>query len=422
MAHAHAEDQNTYYLEQLCTIGICGLIGGVTALMYRGHLPDPVRDPCMLRFMVAVYLHPYVFAGGIAMVGLVIVRAVIVWRMSSRAAEAHGHGHEHCHDDEHGVEHIHGPECEYDHGHDHVHEHAAGGHEHEHDHDPAHSPGDDHGHGHDHSWNPWRYTVLLLPVVLFFLGLPNGPLRVRARNVNASDFASGSSSKLVENTGMRITKNETQDLIQVVSVSKDGAADKAGLKANDDISQITREFDEEGKPLAKPEVAAAKGMLLEKAVELLKGKPQTKVKVTVERSSGEPQTLEITRSADIKNVAFNELKSAAFTEQSREFWSGKIARLKGQYSPSGSDVRIFSLVRIKMTCCAADAYPLDVVIMLDPNAKGSIAHIKPQQWVEVTGEIQFRKRKGRDEYATILWVSSPADVKESDPDMNPYIQ
>src|SRR5260370_42161036 len=37
----------------------------------------------------------------------------------------------------------------------------AGDHEHFHDH-----------HGHDHGWAPWRSALLILPVVLFLLGLP----------------------------------------------------------------------------------------------------------------------------------------------------------------------------------------------------------------------------------------------------------
>src|SRR5438445_166391 len=70
--------------------------------------------------------------------------------------------------------HVHGPAC----GHDHApgetcahepdlehHEHHIGkavGHHH--DHDEA---------DHDHGWAPWRYVVVLVPIILFLLGLPN---------------------------------------------------------------------------------------------------------------------------------------------------------------------------------------------------------------------------------------------------------
>jgi hypothetical protein len=37
----------------------------------------------------------------------------------------------------------------------------------------SHSHGHGHGHDHDHGWAPWRYIVLLLPVLLFILNLPN---------------------------------------------------------------------------------------------------------------------------------------------------------------------------------------------------------------------------------------------------------
>src|SRR5438128_617080 len=60
-------------------------------------------------------------------------------------------------------------------------------------HPPAHSHGDQHSHAHehehaaedhDHGWAPWRYVVLLVPVILFLLGLPNKPLQAPAVDVN----------------------------------------------------------------------------------------------------------------------------------------------------------------------------------------------------------------------------------------------
>src|SRR5262249_54261500 len=53
-------------------------------------------------------------------------------------------------------------------GHDHDHGHGHG-HSHAHGHSHSHA----HGDGHDHGWAPWRYVVLLLPVVLYFLVLYN---------------------------------------------------------------------------------------------------------------------------------------------------------------------------------------------------------------------------------------------------------
>jgi hypothetical protein len=150
---------------------------------------------------------------------LVVMRAVSLWFAPEVA------GHSHTHDREH----THRPECGHDHhhhGHDHGHAHEHG-HHHHHDHDRGHAqaikahaghshshpehrsdaieahaeahqekqqiqvgfPGvaskevvghqhghshsHSHGHDHGHGWAPWRYGVLLLPVILYLLRLPN---------------------------------------------------------------------------------------------------------------------------------------------------------------------------------------------------------------------------------------------------------
>jgi len=71
---------------------------------------------------------------------------------------------------------------------------------------------------------------------------------------------------------------------------------------------------------------------------------------------------------------------------------------------------------------AADARPLNVMIMLDPQSPENLSHVKALEWVKVTGRLTFRKRKDRDEYVTVLMVASPSDVKSTEPDPRPYIQ
>lgn len=138
MAHDHDlshEDRNAYYLNQLFTIAVCGALGGVTVMLwYSGKL----------RFLVIERFWLPTLLGGIALLALVIIRAIALWRSVDQSVEAskqHDHDHEHC-------------------GHDH--DHCGHDHAHQHDH-----------HGHDHGWAPWRYVVLLFPVVLYFLHLPN---------------------------------------------------------------------------------------------------------------------------------------------------------------------------------------------------------------------------------------------------------
>lgn len=223
----------------------------------------------------------------------------------------------------------------------------------------------------------------------------------------------------VENTGLQIIKHKARDLIQVVAVIRDSPAEKAGISVNDFLTHISA-AEADGKPLAKPETVAVKGLTVEEAAKKLRGKPQTKVKLTIEREGYEPQEIELTRALDVLDLGFMELQGAAYTPAARQYYQGRIVRLKGQYKPSNNE-RVFSLVRYKITCCAADATVLNLVIMLDPQAP-SLPKIKADQWVEVTGQIEFRKRKDRDEYVTVLKVALPKDIQEVEPDANPYLQ
>src|SRR5262249_29174330 len=156
-------------------------------------------------------------------------------------------------------------------------------HRHEHGHD----------HGHEHAWAPWRFVVLLLPVVLYFL------IPTEALNAAYGDKGAGA---------------------QV-----DGPDQKVASKGAD------------------------------------------------------------------FNVDFTQLETAALQKQLRDYWEGKIVRLTGKYV--GDDNRQFTLVRYKINCCAADAVPLNAVIMIDPksNAKLPLSKLR-NQWVQVTGQVQFLKR------------------------------
>jgi hypothetical protein len=160
MGHDHShDDPKAYYVEQLCTIGIAGALGGIAVMLYQRQL----------LWFLADKMRPWVLAGGLALLALVAVRAVVVWLQAGRTpVPDHDHAHDHDHDHEHGHDHAH------DHGHEHCHDHAHSGscdHDHDHDHEHAHSH--DEGDGHSHGWAPWRYVILLLPVVLYFLDLPN---------------------------------------------------------------------------------------------------------------------------------------------------------------------------------------------------------------------------------------------------------
>jgi hypothetical protein len=409
MGHTHGEDRSTYYMEQLSTIAVCGLLGGVAVMLYYQNI---------LRFMLVEKMHIYVFWSGIALLGLVVLRAIGLWLSLSPAASNHNSepGHEHCHDH---------------HGHSHSHSHShnesehgpvpVAGHlncEHEHEHGAGHT----HDCGHEHSWNPGRYIVLLLPIVLYFLHLPNAGFTASGVSINAGDLEQTGEGRYVENTGLQITKNSSRDLIQVSSVVKDGPADKAGIKSGDFITGVKHEKDAKGLKLEQPEITALKALTVEDAVSKLKGEPGSTAKLAIEHADdAKVQEVEITRAADVIPLGFNVLQGAAYTPATRQYYQGKVVQLVGQYAPGWND-RTFTLVRFKMTCCAADAVKLPVLIMLDPHSPENLSHLKGLEWVKVTGRIEFHKRTDRDEYVTVLVIASPAAIQSTDPDPQPYLQ
>jgi hypothetical protein len=186
MAHVHTHDDETYQLDQICTIIVCAAIGLVTIRLAQ-------QDQL---FFLAKFLHVWIYAGGIALVALAGIRAVPLIisalrkrnaRAASPALSAHSHNHEHEHSHDYAHE-----ACDHDHNHDAgdcSHDHA---HEHTHDHDH------DHGHshdGHEHGWAPWRYVVLLLPVVLYFLDMPNQGFSVGMDSTQFSEVGNSVAAK-----------------------------------------------------------------------------------------------------------------------------------------------------------------------------------------------------------------------------------
>jgi hypothetical protein len=309
MAHDHSHgDRSAYYLNQLFTIAVCGALGGVAVMLWWSGT---------IRLM----LHPKFFIwelmGGIALLILVVFRAVSVWRSVDETAHTHDHDH-----------------CGHEHGHcHHEHEHGIQSQAqttgfssapsslplsmpvHTHDHDHDHHHGHDHDHDHDHGWAPWRYVVLLLPVVLYFLNLPN-----------------------------------------------QGFSADAGGNALNDLA------------LNAPASVSSTGQV---------------------------------------SVGFMELQQASLTPESRDYYEGKTVSLTGQYA--GNNAKRFTLRRFKIACCAADAVPLNAVIMVNDNSSEQVDPDRYRnKWVEVTGRIRFFQKPGTNEFLTglILYPSNEEPIAQ----------
>src|SRR5438105_15216896 len=81
--HDHGHDTQTYYLEQLFTIGVCGALAAVTCLWWlSGGM-----------FFIAEKYRLLILFGGLLLLALAAIRAVALWTSVAepRAEPVHGH-------------------------------------------------------------------------------------------------------------------------------------------------------------------------------------------------------------------------------------------------------------------------------------------------------------------------------------------
>lgn len=321
--HHHHEDSDTYYLDQICLVALSAAFGAVCLSLYTW-------QRSMLNIMLAEQFHIFVLASGVLLTGLALIRAAVLWKAVGQPTAEHAHAHEHVH--AHANDHAHA-ECSHTHDHDHAECSPA----HEHDHTPGH----DHGHhDHDHDWAPWRYVLLLVPIILFLLGLPNKPPEIRGEAVQLDMSQEAASVAGLLGTGME--------------------------------------------PLASAVTAGA--LLAESAA------------------------------TNAPTVRFSILEEAAASPDSRQEWAGKSVRVLGQFKPAPGSDRQFTVFRLKIRCCAADVIPLKVPMICKERVSG----IQPEQWVKVTGRVEFRPVGNS--VATVLLVPNRQAIQIAQPEANPYEQ
>lgn len=131
------------------------------------------------------------------------------------------------------------------------------------------------------------------------------------------------------------------------------------------------------------------------------------------------------RSAAGKMVAANvkELMDAAADPVRREFWESTAnpvqARVKGQFVPDARYPDRYRLMRIKITCCAADATPLGVTVIGKPQPGW-----KYGDWIEVEGPVSFvevpASKGGASRYIPAIYQQKAIPLSSPPPDL--YIQ
>lgn len=378
MAHHHHDDE-TYFLDQICMVALSGAFGVICLSLYFLKIDDgdnpnvPVAAGTygrMLNQLLGPQFHPFVLASGVALVVIAVLRAAMLW---SQAGGKESHDARRQDQGELAVEHSHSHGINADsheHSHSHAHSHSHGSHSHSHadaghdaaqaiqamasssafGHTPGPSPAHSHSHAHahshshadhDHGWAPWRYVVLLVPIIFFLLGLPSKGPSIDPDKLKGID---------------------------------------AGIE--DSLFAATQ-------ALLSNDVMSALGMVGAREADAITGK------------------------AEPMNV--KRLEELANNPADREFYKGKVISVRGQYMPQTD--RLFFLVRFRIQCCAADAIQLSIPML----AKDSIAHVKAQEWVEVTGRVDFRP-DGKGGFRTAVLVSNRNHVVACNPDLNPYVQ
>jgi uncharacterized membrane protein YcgQ (UPF0703/DUF1980 family) len=319
-----------YFTEQLLTILVSGALGFVGIQMYLNG---------MLDYILAPQFHTAVLVGSIGVLVLVALRAIAVWR---EAGELQPVDDMACKEN-----HVHTAACN----------HPLPG-----------LPGapntdanlvDDHGHSHDMSWVFARMLILVFPIALFALGVPN------------SGFSkAGQLDRL---------KNE-------MSLNLDPKALEAAAK--DPTTVVTKDTEVQPDGTKVRELKTAKGM---------------KIREITPSSGGEPKY--VVMPGEGTEMRFNDLTEAALDADKRRGYEGQTAIMEGRFRRLGD--KEFTLFRMRMTCCGADAVPLKVRII----APQAMSKFNDFDWVRVKGVIQFIKAPGQERYTPVIVLPDITDVQ-----------
>ncbi len=360
MAHSHAHhDPRQFYEEQLLTIGACGAFAGVSLVLWATGA---------LGIFLAAKFHLWVLLGAAALFAMTVYNGIAVWRSAGKA-KPHDHDHDHDHGHSHDHDHAHGNGHDHCHDHDHDHDQGGCGHDHHHDHVHAHDHGHSHDHDHEHAHAETAVRTAAAGALPATAVRQDAPA-VAAAPAPAHDDGHGHDGHDHGYAPWRYGVLLLPVAIYLV-VPPDGLSAAGG-------AAVTVKSDAAISTMTASAAASAAAIL---------GSPfgEAPLQAAGVALSGGAMDKNITQ------VRFQDLELAALYPENHVLFADKTVQLVGQYVPQGN--RSFTLRRFKISCCAADAVPLNAVIMLDPACKESLDVANLQnQWVQVTGRVQYLQR------------------------------
>lgn len=323
------QQRNSQQMERLFTLLLSGLYGTILTWMFVSNYYGWTRGERTLISLVTSWIQVMVFLGGI----ILLIQFFVLLFTFRLGGDGHHHTHvpdEECCDEGHE-------------GHDHHHHDHDHGHTHGHHHDHEHADGCC-DHGHDHGWNPIRYVPLLVPVILYFMGLP--------------------SDQMIRNFEKNLAERASK-----------GGADLSGDEEKASLSTLVL-----GAMTVPGEVFPAAAFT-------------TSLASIVGSAVAEMDDVATSEPAFVTNLA--ELEKAAQSPTLRaEFTAKRKVEIDGMFQvegvvPNGGGT-FFRIVRLRMACCLSDARPASVPCFTKKPIDERLQKAGNEtKWARVQGKLRF---------------------------------
>jgi hypothetical protein len=311
-------------MERLFTLVMTFGYGAIMVWMYIAAYLGWTGGKRSVIMLVAPWIQFMVFMGGVILLAMFFI---LLFNFR-RAAHAH---HEHGENEEEADEQ---DSCS---GHEHDHH----GHSHNHNHEHKEGCCD---HGHEHGWTPARYIPLLIPLILFLMGLPD--------------------DQMIRSFERYLTEKALQGQTAYNAKGEELAPTAAWLALTLTEPQ-----------LPVPQLAAV-GNALQSASEEIDDNANNKPPV-------------VTDLAQIERVLMDPTTMAVYQRYPKVELDGMFS-LENQGGASG--LTIFRVVRLRMACCLNDSRPASIICAtrkkIDPEL------LKPgigseARWCKAQGKLKF---------------------------------